>query len=111
MTRLLIILSFFLTSACTSIKSGAVADSTTKQTWVNLPKKELVAQLGPPNRTNSDENGGEIYTYEKRDMRNIIVHKDGKSVFESHLFLAETFYYIDKEGKIYNVKTQAQPIK
>lgn len=92
--RLLIALTVFaafLLTSCTSERK--VMDS-----WINNTKRDLVLKWGPPARTASDANGGEIYIYESRSMVYNVVRYNHR------------MFYINSDDKIYFWRTESGPV-
>lgn len=73
------------------------------QKWTGKTAQELVVKEGPPARKTSDENGGQIYIYEKTRKGTVSKGANGRSWTETAYFLEKTMYYVNAEGKIYNV--------
>jgi hypothetical protein len=99
LTKIFLICALFFTVSCT----------TYLKMWGGKTKQELVAKMGPPAHTNSDEKGGEILTYERKVLRNVQVLRYHRYVTEQRLHLEKTMFYLDTAGKVYNVINDYQP--
>jgi len=79
--------------------------------WNGKTKQELILAEGAPNWTDDDTMGGEILVYQKRANRAVARGANGRSWTENILHLEKTMYYVNKEGKIYNIIFKAEPLE
>lgn len=77
--------------ACTSQRQ--ILDS-----WNGRHKKELILAWGPPSRTTSDGNGGEVLIY------------SNQSAYNGQVFWKHTMMYANSAGKIYFWRTQTNAV-
>lgn len=79
--------------------------------WNGKTKQELIQLEGAPSWIDDDTMGGEILVYEKRMNRTVSRSANGRSWTENVLHLDKTMYYVNKEGKIYNVIFKTEPLE
>jgi hypothetical protein len=101
LTHLFLGIALCLALSCTSYM----------KVWAGKTKQEVVAKMGPPLRTASDEKEGEILIYERNETRDVSVLRNNRYVLEPKLHLVKTMFYLDKAGKVYNIVADAQPIQ
>ena len=77
---------------------SCVSQKKAMNAWIGQTKQGLVLTMGPPARTASDANNGEIYIYESRSMVYNVVRYN------------YAMFYINKDDKIYSWRTESGPI-
>lgn len=84
-------------------------ETDTMNSWVGHTKAELVQTWGPPLKIDSDQQGGEIFTYEK----SVTIGQFPGQVYGTNTGIGYTqarpatitrvrMFYINKEGKVYH---------
>lgn len=79
--------------------------------WNGKTKKELILAEGAPSWIDDDTMGGEILVYQERKNRTVSRGANGRTWMENVLHLDKTMYYVNNEGKIYNVIFKTEPIE
>jgi len=108
-------LILLLTLAGCATTNFADTEKTNMDSWVGHTKVELVQTWGPPLKVDSDQQGGEIYTYEK----SVTMGQFPGQVYGTNQGIAYTqarpatvtrvrMFYINKEGKIYHWMSQGR---
>ena len=81
--RVLYVLAFLLSSNC------CLAQSQTKDPFIGLSKKEVVAKWGEPTTTRKDGKGGEILTYIRERQEISVSGKTGLIRKDSYIFFMD----------------------
>ena len=82
-------------------------------TWMGHHKSALIMSWGPPQRTASDGNNGEILVYAKQiSTGGSSFYSDNGSATTSQrrMYWKYTMFYADSEGKIYYWRTSTEYI-
>ncbi|WP_196893472.1 hypothetical protein [Aureivirga marina] len=98
---LLIVISF------TSCKSS---QSLLTEQWQGKVKTELIQKKGAPDWTDDDGQGGKILVYSKRITKQKDVSGNASGVWRDQLFTRKEMYFVNSEGKIYNILVQDEPL-
>ncbi len=109
MKRVAVAVLLTLLCSCASLNP-----SKTMQSWVGSQYSELMMSRGPPTRTTSDGQGGQILIYEfGRDTGQIPgqAHRndDGSVSYTAPTrtgYVAKRMFWVDRSGRTYNWKWQ-----
>lgn len=82
-------------------------------TWMGHHKSELILNQGPPQRTASDGNNGEILVYANQiSTSGGTFYSDNGSASSNQekMYWKYTMFYADSEGKLYHWRTSTEYI-
>ena len=89
----IILVSF---SGCAETKDFSTTEKETMDSWLGSSKVSLLQSWGPPIRTTSDGQGGEILVYERT------------ASFNGMVLTRQRNFYVNKDGKIYHYLCQGR---
>ena len=95
-----------------SIPSSAIAGNRLKKimdSWMGATKHSLILSWGPPSRTASDGDGGEVLVYAYSGYSNSIPLLDGQYL-PAQSWYDYRIFYVSSEGKIYSWRTSREMV-
>ena len=106
---IVVVVSFMLFSCFSYNKMLAEAEQQSlayKESFKGKSSHELVQLQGPPNYKTSDENGGEIYVYE----RTYTAKKYENNILVDYLAKETKMFFINANDEVYNIVTKSEPL-